>query len=148
MGIIWIDKKQLVIDIWARLRDGASPESLVSEDGPSLRTIERFRQVAEAIENGQLAGDIAKIGGWDVKRGRDFLAFYEEFREKISSEEEDGQTDHLRYQNLPVDLLWDIVSPIINSMWMPEPDKVPVDFSEVDPGFRIADVGSRQFCWT
>lgn len=148
MGKTWIDKKQLVIDIWARLRDGASPASLASDFEPSQRTIERLRQVAEAIENGQPVGEIADIGGWKTIRGANFKRFHKEFLDNYPSEQDGNQADNLPFLNLSTNQLWAIVSPIVESMWVPNPDEVPITLFERGSGFRTAVVRGRQFCWT
>lgn len=147
MGKIWIDNKRLVIEIWVRLRDGASPASLASDFEPSRRTIERLRQVAGAIENGQRVGEIADIGQWKTIRGADFKRFHQEFLDNYPSERDGNQADNLPFINLSTDELWAIVSPIVESMWVPNPDEVPISF-EGGPGFRAATAGGRQFCWT
>ena len=147
MGVVWVDKKQLVIDIWVRLRDGASPASLASEFEPSQRTIERFRQVAEAIENRLPVGEIMAIGGWKPEKVANLKRFHQEFLNHYPTEQNGNQSDNLPFLDRSTKELWEIISTIIDSMWVPSPDEVSISF-EGGPGFRTAKVGGLQFCWT
>ncbi|MDA0263707.1 MAG: hypothetical protein O3A93_00815 [Chloroflexi bacterium] len=56
--------------------------------------------------------------------------------------------DQGQEENISHDPLADRTLMLLENMWVPEPDQVPIYFMEGGPGFREAEVNGRAFCWT
>ena len=144
----WIDKQYLVLSIWTGLENGQKPHELAGEDGPSQRTIERLGQAKTLLENGRPDGEVAKVGNWKLTQAQALRRFHETYSESLPEGRESTLPEKAPPSREELNELGNRLDRLVESMWIPNPDHLPLDPAEVASGFHAVDVKERTFCWT
>jgi hypothetical protein len=117
-------------------------------DEKSRRTAERVMTARRGFDAKRSSFQLESSTGWIERTVSDVKGYYEEFRlihpESMPKQEPKnyGSSDtgysSIVYQD----------SKLTESMWVPEPDAVPIYSLEGGPGFRATEIAGRQFFWT
>jgi len=129
--------------VWERLDQGAEPHDLT--EITSLRTVERLRSAREKLLKGIPRGEIDP--GWTPRYAKQIE---EQLDEYLKHHPGDQKADGCNNVSAPLlkGAFIQLVDRLVEKMWVPEPDDVPIYFIEGGPGFRTAEVRGSHFCWS